>query len=99
METQALLKKNCCQALLRKLLLQITRISYQGNLASCYVLDHQNTQAPSKTCCQALLRKHCCYVAESLKEAVGHEDIKLLVSVDEGDYEKGRVKLLQNLLD
>ena len=36
------------------------------------------------------------YLVESLKQAVGNEAIKLLVSVDEGDYEKGRLKLLQN---
>ena len=38
-------------------------------------------------------------VSESLKQAVGHEAIKLLVNVDEDDYEKGRLVLLQNLLD
>ena len=35
--------------------------------------------------------------SESLKQAVGHEAIKLLVNVDEDDYEAGRLKLLQNL--
>ncbi len=40
----------------------------------------------------------CLFVdAESLKQAVGHEAIKLLVNVDEDDYERGRVTLLQNL--
>ncbi|XP_060083531.1 dentin sialophosphoprotein-like [Ylistrum balloti] len=37
------------------------------------------------------------FLTESLKQAVGHEAIKLLVNVDEDDYEAGRVKLLQNL--
>jgi len=36
---------------------------------------------------------------ESLKQAVGHEAIKLLVSVDEDDYESGRLLLLGNLTD
>ncbi|KAK3107557.1 hypothetical protein FSP39_017296 [Pinctada imbricata] len=36
------------------------------------------------------------FITESLKQAVGNEAVKLLVSVDEGDYERGRVKLLQN---
>ena len=39
------------------------------------------------------------FLSESLKQAVGHEAIKLLVSVDEDDYEAGRLKLLQNLQD
>ena len=39
------------------------------------------------------------FFAESLKQAVGHEAIKLLVNVDEDDYEKGRLKLLQNLTE
>ena len=37
--------------------------------------------------------------SDSLKQAVGHEAIKLLVNVDEDDYESGRFKLLQNLKD
>lgn len=37
--------------------------------------------------------------AESLKQAVGHEAIKLMVNVDEDDYEAGRLKLLANLVD
>ncbi|XP_013414953.1 death effector domain-containing protein [Lingula anatina] len=37
------------------------------------------------------------FLTESLKQAVGNEAIKLLVSVDEDDYEAGRLKLLQNL--
>ncbi|XP_046375388.1 death effector domain-containing protein-like [Haliotis cracherodii] len=37
------------------------------------------------------------FITESLKQAVGHEAIKLLVNVDEDDYEAGRLKLLQNL--
>lgn len=37
------------------------------------------------------------FITESLKQVVGHEAIKLLVSVDEDDYEAGRLKLLQNL--
>lgn len=39
------------------------------------------------------------YFSESLKQAVGHEAIKLLVNVDEDDYEAGRVKLLRNLTE
>lgn len=39
------------------------------------------------------------FITESLKQAVGHEAIKLLVNVDEDDYEAGRLKLLQNLQD
>lgn len=39
------------------------------------------------------------FITESLKQAVGHEAIKLLVNVDEDDYEAGRLKLLQNLTD
>ena len=38
-------------------------------------------------------------VAESLKHAVGHEAIKLLINVDEDDYEAGRRILLQNLTE
>lgn len=34
---------------------------------------------------------------DSLKEAVGNESIKLLVSVDEDDYEAGRLLLLENM--
>ncbi|XP_077990425.1 death effector domain-containing protein-like [Glandiceps talaboti] len=37
------------------------------------------------------------FITESLKQAVGHEAIKLLVNVDEDDYEAGRIKLLKNL--
>ena len=42
---------------------------------------------------------YCYFISftESLKQAVGHEAIKLLVNVDEDDYEAGRLKLLQNL--
>ena len=43
-----------------------------------------------------LIQNNCSF-ADSLKQAVGHEAIKLLVNVDEDDYETGRVKLLQNL--
>jgi len=39
------------------------------------------------------------FITESLKQAVGHEAIKLLVSVDEDDYEAGRLLLLGNLTD
>lgn len=35
--------------------------------------------------------------SESLNEAVGHEPLRLLVSVDEDDFRKGRLKLLKNL--
>lgn len=42
---------------------------------------------------------HLIFVTESLKQAVGHEAIKLLVNVDEDDYEAGRQLLLQNLRD
>ncbi|XP_006004949.1 death effector domain-containing protein [Latimeria chalumnae] len=38
------------------------------------------------------------FITDSLKQAVGHEAIKLLVNVDEDDYEAGRQKLLQNLM-
>lgn len=38
-------------------------------------------------------------LTDSLKQAVGHEAIKLLVNVDEDDYVAGRIKLLQNLKD
>ncbi|NXT02849.1 DEDD protein, partial [Jacana jacana] len=37
------------------------------------------------------------FITDSLKQAVGHEAIKLLVNVDEEDYEVGRQKLLRNL--
>ncbi|XP_061191575.1 death effector domain-containing protein-like [Saccostrea echinata] len=37
------------------------------------------------------------FITDSLKEAVGNESIKLLVSVDEDDYEAGRLLLLENL--
>ncbi|KAL3886827.1 hypothetical protein ACJMK2_026792 [Sinanodonta woodiana] len=39
------------------------------------------------------------FITDTLRQAVGQESIKLLVSVDEDDYEAGRVKLLQNLQD
>lgn len=38
------------------------------------------------------------FITDSLKQAVGHEAIKLLVNVDEEDYQAGRRKLLRNLL-
>ncbi|NP_001088842.1 uncharacterized protein LOC496151 isoform X1 [Xenopus laevis] len=38
------------------------------------------------------------FITDSLKQAVGHEAIKLLVNVDEEDYEIGRQKLLRNLM-
>ncbi|XP_028310016.1 death effector domain-containing protein isoform X2 [Gouania willdenowi] len=38
------------------------------------------------------------FITESLKQAVGHEAIKLLVNVDEEDYQAGRRKLLHNLV-
>lgn len=38
------------------------------------------------------------FITDSLKQAVGHEAIKLLVNVDEEDYEVGRQKLLRNLI-
>ncbi|XP_043945903.1 death effector domain-containing protein [Protopterus annectens] len=38
------------------------------------------------------------FITDSLKQAVGHEAIKLLVNVDEDDYEAGRQKLLRNLM-
>ena len=54
--------------------------------------------------CLVVLRADVCRAnfcvplfSESLKQAVGHEAIKLLVNVDEDDYEAGRLKLLQNL--
>ncbi|GFU12736.1 death effector domain-containing protein [Nephila pilipes] len=37
------------------------------------------------------------FITESLKQAVGNEAIKLLVNVEESDYEKGRALLLKNL--
>ncbi|XP_013782170.1 death effector domain-containing protein-like [Limulus polyphemus] len=37
------------------------------------------------------------FITDSLKQAVGNEAIKLLVNVDEEDYERGRRILLQNL--
>lgn len=37
------------------------------------------------------------FITESLKAAVGNEAIKLLVNVDEHDYEKGRSILMNNL--
>ena len=39
----------------------------------------------------------CLSVPETLKQAVGHETIKLMVNVDEDDYESGRLALLKNL--
>ncbi|XP_036390028.1 death effector domain-containing protein-like [Megalops cyprinoides] len=38
------------------------------------------------------------FITDSLKQAVGHEAIKLLVNVDEEDYQAGRCKLLRNLV-
>ncbi|XP_041129619.1 death effector domain-containing protein-like [Polyodon spathula] len=38
------------------------------------------------------------FITDSLKQAVGHEAIKLLVNVDEEDYQAGRRRLLRNLL-
>uniref|UniRef100_A0A3Q2P492 Death effector domain-containing protein n=1 Tax=Fundulus heteroclitus TaxID=8078 RepID=A0A3Q2P492_FUNHE len=38
------------------------------------------------------------FITDSLKQAVGHEAIKLLVNVDEEDYLAGRCKLLRNLV-
>lgn len=38
------------------------------------------------------------FITDSLKQAVGHEAIKLLVNVDEEDYHAGRRKLLRNLV-
>ncbi|XP_026188355.1 death effector domain-containing protein isoform X2 [Mastacembelus armatus] len=38
------------------------------------------------------------FITDSLKQAVGHEAIKLLVNVDEEDYQAGRRKLLRNLV-
>ncbi|XP_055787814.1 death effector domain-containing protein-like [Salvelinus fontinalis] len=38
------------------------------------------------------------FITDSLKQAVGHEAIKLLVNVDEEDYQAGRRKLLWNLV-
>ncbi|XP_037540727.1 death effector domain-containing protein [Nematolebias whitei] len=38
------------------------------------------------------------FITDSLKQAVGHEAIKLLVNVDEEDYLAGRRKLLCNLV-
>ncbi|KAK2165362.1 hypothetical protein LSH36_51g00052 [Paralvinella palmiformis] len=37
------------------------------------------------------------FITETLKQAVGHEAIKLMVNVDEDDYESGRLALLKNL--
>jgi hypothetical protein len=37
------------------------------------------------------------FLPEPLKQAVGHEAIKLIVNVDEDDYESGRLVLLKNL--
>lgn len=39
------------------------------------------------------------FITDSLKQAVGHEAIKLLVNVDEEDYQAGRRKLLRNLVN
>uniref|UniRef100_A0A8C8Z103 Death effector domain-containing protein n=1 Tax=Prolemur simus TaxID=1328070 RepID=A0A8C8Z103_PROSS len=38
------------------------------------------------------------FITDSLKQAVGYEAVKLLVNVDEDDYELGRQKLLSNLM-
>lgn len=38
------------------------------------------------------------FITDSLKQAVGHEAIKLLVNVDEEDYQAGRRRLLRNLV-
>ncbi|XP_067837272.1 death effector domain-containing protein [Heptranchias perlo] len=38
------------------------------------------------------------FITDSLKQAVGHEAIKLLVNVDEDDYSTGRKRLLRNLM-
>ncbi|XP_072420805.1 death effector domain-containing protein [Chiloscyllium punctatum] len=38
------------------------------------------------------------FITDSLKQAVGHEAIKLLVNVDEDDYAAGRQRLLRNLM-
>nr|XP_057907161.1 death effector domain-containing protein [Doryrhamphus excisus]XP_057907162.1 death effector domain-containing protein [Doryrhamphus excisus] len=38
------------------------------------------------------------FITDSLKQAVGHEAIKLLVNVDEEDYQAGRRRLLCNLV-
>ncbi|XP_067884341.1 death effector domain-containing protein [Heterodontus francisci] len=38
------------------------------------------------------------FITDSLKQAVGHEAIKLLVNVDEDDYAAGRQRLLSNLM-
>ncbi|XP_069797275.1 death effector domain-containing protein isoform X1 [Narcine bancroftii] len=38
------------------------------------------------------------FITDSLKQAVGHEAIKLLVNVDEDDYTAGRQRLLHNLM-
>uniref|UniRef100_A0ACB8FSK1 Uncharacterized protein n=1 Tax=Sphaerodactylus townsendi TaxID=933632 RepID=A0ACB8FSK1_9SAUR len=37
------------------------------------------------------------FITDSLKEAVGQEAIRLLVNVDEDDYEEGRRLLLENV--
>ncbi|XP_033100253.1 death effector domain-containing protein-like [Anneissia japonica] len=37
------------------------------------------------------------FISEALKEEIGHNAIRLLVSVDEEDYEKGRNTLMKNL--
>lgn len=37
------------------------------------------------------------FITDSLKQAVGQEAIKLMVNVDEDDYEEGRKLLLENL--
>ncbi|KAM9786306.1 death effector domain-containing protein [Neosynchiropus ocellatus] len=39
------------------------------------------------------------FITDSLKQAVGHEAIKLLVNVDEEDYQAGRRRLLRNLVN
>ncbi|XP_052255461.1 death effector domain-containing protein-like [Dreissena polymorpha] len=37
------------------------------------------------------------FITEALQQAVGDEPMRLLVTVDEDDYRRGRLKLLQNL--
>jgi len=37
------------------------------------------------------------YILETLQQAVGEEPLRLLITVEEEDYRKGRLKLLQNL--
>jgi len=37
------------------------------------------------------------FITETLKEAISNEEVKLVVTVDESDYQKGRLVLLRNL--